>query len=272
MFDAMSDTLDVTEILRILEKGEMASLGVMPWGSNYTFLVELREPKVGRGRKASQSLSSIHPEDAPNGQSVEMLGVYKPRRGEAPLWDFPSGTLCLREYAAYLVSEALGWRLVPPTVLRDGEHGFGSVQLFIDSDQNQHFFTFREDQSACEQLRRMALFDLVTNNADRKSGHCLRDHDGHVWAIDHGICFNADYKLRTVIWDFANQPIGSDLLRDLVSLRDQLKSDRPLGKALRRLLDDDEMVAFEKRVEGLIKIKIFPNPNRYERSVPWPPV
>jgi uncharacterized repeat protein (TIGR03843 family) len=258
----MSDALEVTEILRILEKGDMNSLGVMPWGSNYTFLVELREPRVGKGRKSVDA----------DEQHVEMLGVYKPRRGEAPLWDFPSGTLCLREYAAYLVSEVLGWQLVPPTVLRDGEHGFGSVQLFIDSDQNQHFFTFREDHAACEQLQRMALFDLVTNNADRKSGHCLRDHNGHVWAIDHGICFNAEYKLRTVIWDFANQPIRADMLRDLVVLREQLEHDQPLGKAMRRLLDDDEIRAFEKRVDGLIKIKTFPNPNRYERSVPWPPV
>ena len=255
----MSDALEVTEILRILEKGEMKSLGVMPWGSNYTFLVELSDCDANAKRK-------------PRGEQVEMLGVYKPRRGESPLWDFPNGTLCLREYAAYLVNEALGWRLVPPTVLRDGEHGFGSVQLFIDNDANQHFFTFREEESACEQLQRMALFDLATNNADRKSGHCLRDHDGHVWAIDHGICFNADYKLRTVIWDFANQPIPVAMMNDLRELRGQMGIGQPLGKALRKLLDDDEMRAFEKRVDGLLKIKNFPGPSRYERSVPWPPV
>lgn len=253
----MSDSLPTDEVIRILEKGDMKSLGVMPWGSNYTFLVELAEPDAKR---------------KPHRERVEMLGVYKPRRGEAPLWDFPSGTLCLREYAAFLVNETLGWRLVPPTVLRDGEHGFGSVQLFIDNDPNQHFFTFREEEAACEQLQRMALFDLITNNADRKSGHCLRDHDGHVWAIDHGICFNADYKLRTVIWDFAGQPIRTDMMGELRNLRAQVEPGCGLGKALRKLLDDDEMRAFEKRIDGLIKIKTFPSPSRYERSVPWPPV
>jgi len=261
----MSDELEATEILRILEKGEMRSLGVMPWGSNYTFLVEITDGTGDDNAHPNAKRKSYDDE-------VEMLGVYKPRRGESPLWDFPSGTLCLREYAAYIVDETLGWQLVPPTVLRDGEHGFGSVQLFIDNDANQHFFTFREEAAACQQLQRIALFDLATNNADRKSGHCLRDHEGHVWAIDHGICFNADYKLRTVIWDFANRPIPADMLSDLRELRTQLEIGRPLGKTLRKLLDDDEMRAFEKRVDGLLKIKTFPGPSRYERSVPWPPV
>lgn len=236
----MSETLPLDDILRILTEGDMNSLGMMPWGSNYTFLVQLADPKT---------------KQKPAHEQVELLGVYKPRRGEAPLWDFPSGTLCLREYAAYLVSEALGWTIVPPTVLRNGENGFGSVQLFIDNDPNQHFFTFREEDTVCEQLQRIALFDLATNNADRKSGHCLRDRDGQVWAIDHGICFNADYKLRTVIWDFAGQPIPKDMVADLQSLRSQMQDGKTLGKALRKLLDDDEVRAFEKRVDGLLKIK-----------------
>jgi uncharacterized repeat protein (TIGR03843 family) len=253
----MSETLPLEDILRILTEGEMNSLGMMPWGSNYTFLVQLADLKT----KAK-----------PAREQTELLGVYKPRRGETPLWDFPSGTLCLREYAAYLVSEALGWNIVPPTVLRNGENGFGSVQLFIDNDPNQHFFTFREDDAVCEQLQRIALFDLVTNNADRKSGHCLRDKDGQVWAIDHGICFNADYKLRTVIWDFAGQPIPKDMIADLQNLRAKLGDRESLGSALGRLLDDDELRAFVKRIDGLLKIKTFPSPNRYERSMPWPPV
>jgi uncharacterized repeat protein (TIGR03843 family) len=244
-------------LLKILTDGEMESLGLMPWGSNYTFLVQLREAK---------------PKRKGNDETFELLGVYKPRRGESPLWDFPSGTLCLREYAAYLVSECLGWQLVPPTVLRDGDHGFGSVQLFIDNDPNQHFFTFREDPEAREQLQRICAFDLITNNADRKSGHCIRDKQRHVWAIDHGICFNCDYKLRTVIWDFASEPICAEMQNDLRSLRDNLASSQRLGKAMRKLLDDDEIDAFEKRIDGLLKIRVFPSPNRYERSVPWPPV
>jgi uncharacterized repeat protein (TIGR03843 family) len=253
----MSETFPLEDILRILTEGEMSSLGQMPWGSNYTFLVHVSDPKT---------------KNKPEHEQVELLGVYKPRRGEAPLWDFPSGTLCLREYAAYLVSEALGWNIVPPTVLRNGEIGFGSVQLFIDNDPNQHFFTFREESDVCEQLQRIALFDLATNNADRKSGHCLRDKDGQIWAIDHGICFNSDYKLRTVIWDFAGQPIPKDMLNDLQSLRSQTGDNKPLGKTLRKLLDDDEVRALEKRLDGLLKIKTFPSPNRYERSMPWPPV
>ena len=178
----------------------------------------------------------------------------------------------MREYAAYLVSETLGWHIVPPTVLRNGDNGFGSVQLFIDNDPNQHFFTFREEASVCDQLQRIALFDLATNNADRKSGHCLRDTEGRVWAIDHGICFNSDYKLRTVIWDFAGQPIPREMLDDLQGLRVQMGDGNVLGKTLRRLLDDDEVRALQKRIDGLIKIKTFPSPNRYERSMPWPPV
>ncbi|PJF47791.1 MAG: SCO1664 family protein [Chloroflexi bacterium] len=252
----MSDSLPVQQVLRILSEGEMESLGLMPWGSNYTFLVEVKDPDTPRTEKAPASL----------------LAVYKPRRGEAPLWDFPTGTLCLREYAAYLVSEALGWHLVPPTVLRSGPHGFGSVQLFIDNDADQHFFTFREDATCCEQLQRIALFDLITNNADRKSGHCLRDKNGHVWAIDHGITFNADYKLRTVIWDFAGQPIKPPMLEDLKRLRAQLQPAQPLSKALHKLLDDAEVCAFARRLDGLIQLKHFPSPNRFDRNIPWPPI
>lgn len=253
----MDDSLPASEVLRVLSEGELESLGLMPWGSNYTFLVQVVAPSACAA--------------AENGR-IELLAVYKPRRGEAPLWDFPTGTLCLREYAAYLVSEALGWQLVPPTVLRNGPHGFGSVQLFINNDADQHFFTFRDDASCCEQLQRMALFDLITNNADRKSGHCLRDKSGHVWAIDHGITFNADYKLRTVIWDFAGRTIQPAMLEDIRQLRGEVEPNHPLGKTLRKLLDEDEVRALVKRIEGLLKIKCFPSPNRYERSIPWPPV
>lgn len=239
------------ELLELLATGEMTPLGTLPWGSNYTFLTQITK-------------------DEPTHQ--EVLAVYKPRRGEAPLWDFPTGTLCLREYAAWLVSEALGWHLVPPTVLRDGDYGFGSVQLFIENDPAQHYFTFRDDPSACDQLRRIALFDLITNNADRKSGHCLRDPNGRIWAIDHGICFNAEYKLRTVIWDFAGQPIPEDLLGDLARLRLQVEPHHTLGKALRNLLSAEEVNAFAKRIEALLRLRVFPKPNRYERNIPWPPI
>jgi uncharacterized repeat protein (TIGR03843 family) len=250
-------SLPIDELLRLLAGGDMTSLGLMPYGSNYTFLVQIANPATAK---------------LPEDERDDLLAVYKPRRGESPLWDFPDGTLCLREFAAGLVSDALGWRIVPPTVLRDGENGFGSVQLFVENDPNVHYFTFREDPACREQLQRICAFDLITNNADRKSGHCLRDSDGHVWAIDQGLCFNADYKLRTVIWDFASEPICDEMLSDIAQLRKDIASGKPLGKAMRKLLDESELRAFEKRIDGLLKIKQFPSPNRYERSIPWPPV
>ena len=132
---------------------------------------------------------------------LQALAVYKPRRGEVPLWDFAPGTLCMREVAAYVLSHALGWPLIPPTVLRDGSYGPGVVQLYIEADVDAHYFTFREERRA--DLVPVALFDIVTNNADRKGGHLLLDRDSRIWAIDHALTFHAEPKLRTVIWDFA---------------------------------------------------------------------
>lgn len=241
-------TLSTQAVLDQLNTGELESLGLLPWSSNYTFLVRL------------------------TGDAGEMLAVYKPRRGEAPLWDFPEGTLCLRELAAYQVNASLDWNLIPPTVLRNGPHGYGSVQLFIENDPEQHFFTFRDDPANAPALQRLTVFDLITNNADRKSGHCLLGKDGRVWAIDHGITFNADYKLRTVIWDFAGQPIPNDILSDLRRLRTEIDSKRLLGRSLRHLLDDAEVVAFLRRIDGVLKLKVFPTPARTQRSIPWPPV
>ena len=146
--------LSVDEAIKILSEGPLESLGMLPWSSNYTFLV-----------KATDKLRKHADSDEP----LELYGVYKPRKGEAPLWDFPDGTLCLREQAAYLISRALGWNLVPPTVLRNGPEGFGSVQLFIDNDPNVHYFSFRENPVLADQLRALVAFDLITNNADRKS-------------------------------------------------------------------------------------------------------
>lgn len=254
----MSKVLTIDEAIQLMSDGDIDTLGLMPWGSNYTFLVKITPKGVGP--------TSIAEED-------ELLGVYKPRKGETPLWDFPDGTLCMREMASYLVNRELGWHIIPPTILRSGDHGIGSVQLYIDSDPDQHFFTFRDDPLVQDDLRKIALFDLITNNADRKSGHCLRDKEGKVWAIDHGITFNTDYKLRTVIWDFAGQPIPNEYIADLQALRKTLStSDAALTHTLCRLLDEAEIKTFLKRLDGLLKIKVFPSPNRYERSTPWPPV
>jgi uncharacterized repeat protein (TIGR03843 family) len=247
--------LSVDAVLQSLARAEIESLGLLPWSSNYSFLVKALDRAVETADGA-----------------LQLMAVYKPRAGEAPLWDFPDGTLCLREMAAFITSRALGWNLVPPTVLRNGPEGFGSFQLFIDCDQNVHYFAFRERTELADQLMRLAAFDLITNNADRKSGHCLIDANDKIWAIDHGIAFNAEYKLRTVIWDFANQAIPNDMLADMQHVLEQLEAGRPLQKAMSQLLDEREIKAFRRRTKGLIELGQFPAPSRNQRSVPWPPV
>src|SRR5690606_34583588 len=151
---------------------QFTSCELIPWGSNYTFAAALVDQQGGR-----------------------CLAVYKPRRGEAPLYDFPSGTLFLRERAAYLAARLLGWDFIPPTIIRTGPHGIGSVQLFVEAEENAHYFEFHRQRAA--ELQSMALFDLLVNNADRKAGHCLLGKDGRVWGIDHGLTFHHLPKLRT---------------------------------------------------------------------------
>jgi hypothetical protein len=199
------------------------------------------------------------------------LAVYKPRRGERPLWDFPRGTLCQREVAAYVLSAALGWTLVPPTVLRDGPYGVGSVQLFIDADQEAHLFTMQKEGSFEQAIERLAAFDVIVNNADRKSGHCLKGNDGRLWAIDHGICFHVEPKLRTVLWDYAGQPLRPDTLADLRDLREHVQSKDSFAEMLESLLSPDELRALRRRLERLINSGKHPDPGP-GRNVPWPPV
>ncbi len=224
----------------------MAIRGLLAGSSNYTFLVDLKTA------------------------DEQGLAVYKPVQGENPLWDFPHGTLSNRELAAYVVSEALGWRLVPPTVVRLGPYGKGAVQWFVDADFRQHYFTFRDAAAHRPTLQRIAAFDLVINNADRKSGHCLIDHDGRIWAIDHGVCFHTQPKLRTVIWDFAGQPIPADILADLTALRDQLAAGCPLHETLSQLLSSSEVRAVARRTDRLLADAMFPAPDPDRRSYPWP--
>ena len=169
--------------LAFLASGELELLGRIPWASNATVLAKLTH------------------------EGLEGLAVYKPARGERPLWDFPDGTLYRREVAAYLVSEQLGWRLVPPTLARDGPLGVGSVQLYVDADPEVTAFELLGDGNPS--MARIAAFDVVTNNADRKAGHCLAGQDGHVWAIDHGLCFHVQAKLRTVLWDLAGDRLDA---------------------------------------------------------------
>ncbi len=215
-----------------------------PDASNYTFIVELQ---LGDCR--------AH-------------GVYKPRSGEAPLWDFPAGTLYRRECAAYALSKALGWGLIPPTVEREGEAGEGSLQLFVPHDPDSNFFTFRDERE--EESLRLAVFDVVANNADRKGGHCFVGPDEQVWAVDNGLTFNIAYKLRTVIWDFSGSRVPCALLDDASRVADDIASgEGPLALALSRLLDQQENAALLDRLRRLIIDPALPPP-RSRRDLPWP--
>ena len=228
----------------VLAEGEMEILGLMPRASNYTFLARVR-----RG------------ED-------ECHAVYKPRDGEAPLWDFPDGTLCKREVAAYVVARALGWPSVPPTVLRDGPEGIGSAQLFVEFDPREHFFTLQDRWA--DDFRRVAVFDAIVNNADRKGGHCLLGRDGAIHVIDHGVCFSPQPKLRTVIWDFAGDAIPDELLEDVSRLERDLREGETRG-ALRDLLDPLEVDATARRAAALLRTRRYPLPG-IDRPYPWPAV
>ncbi len=230
------------DVLHLLQSGEMGECELIPWGSNYTFAARLEC------------------------DGVSTIGVYKPMRGEAPLWDFPSGTLYRREHAAWVVSQLLGWDFIPPTVIRDGQHGIGSVQLFIECDDSD-FFHFRADH--CAELQRMCLFDVVANNADRKAGHCLKGCDGRLWGIDHGLTFNVQTKLRTVIWDYGGEPIPQPLLDDLMDFRTDSARLRELYARLDGCLAKDELAVFLKRIDLVLEHPVFPQPYS-RRAVPWP--
>ncbi|HZG96097.1 MAG TPA: SCO1664 family protein [Mycobacteriales bacterium] len=193
--------------------------------------------------------------------------VYKPIRGERPLWDFPDGTLAYREVAAYRVSEATGWSIVPPTVLRDGPVGPGMVQLWIDVDESVDLAGLvRSRQPA---LRRMALFDAVVNNADRKGGHLLPLPDGHVYGVDHGVCFSVEPKLRTVLWGWRGERLDDDELFVLSDLRAQLAGQ--LCADLQALLAPDEVEGTVARVDALLAAGCFPYPSPDWPAIPWPP-
>ncbi len=232
----------------LLDRGNIEAIELIPWGSNYTFAALL----VGDG-------------------GARCYGVYKPRRGEVPLRDFPNGTLYKREVAAYRLSRHIGWDMIPPTVIReDGPHGIGSLQLYMEprAGASAQYEQLRESHT-CD-LKRMALFDLLANNADRKGGHCLLDVRGHIWGIDHGLTFHYVPKLRTVIWDFCGEPIPPALVADLASLRLNNKRLAALESDIRPLLHDQEWNALLQRWDRLLANPCFPDLDPY-RNVPWPP-
>jgi phosphoinositide 3-/4-kinase-like protein len=229
------------ELLRV---GEVDVLGRMPWSSNATFLVNLADG------------------------DDEMLAIYKPQRGERPLWDFARGTLCQREVAAFEVSEALGWNIVPDTVLRDGPAGIGMMQRFVEHDPEEQYFTLLEEN--VDVFRRMAAFDVVINNTDRKGGHCLRAlADGRIFGIDHGLSFHAQWKLRTVIWDFGGEPVPSDVCRDLREFARQLRAGA-VRENLGRALDRFELDALRARTEHLLSTGELPQADNDYHCFPWP--
>jgi hypothetical protein len=193
--------------------------------------------------------------------------VYKPVRGERPLWDFPDGTLAGREVGAYLVSAATGWAIVPPTVLRDGPFGPGMCQLWMDPDPATDLVTLSRSNHPV--LRRMAVFDAVVNNADRKGGHLLPQPDGHVYGCDHGLCFHVEPKLRTLLWGWADQPLTGEAVDVLTELKGQLTG--PLDAALRDHLSRAEISAVRRRIEALLRSGRHPLPSGEWPAVPWPP-
>jgi uncharacterized repeat protein (TIGR03843 family) len=227
-----------------LQDGELKLKGQFMPGSNYTFLVDVHY----------------------HGQTLQ--AVYKPSKGEQPLWDFPDQTLAHREVAAYLVSQALDWCFVPLTVLReDGPYGPGSVQQYIEYDPNYHYFNFSDEDKA--RLRPVMLFDLLCNNADRKGSHLIIEEGTRkLWLIDHGLCFHEEDKLRTVVWDYAGEPIPSDLLMPLT----YLPLDRNLLAELQSYLNPREISALAARAKALVSSRVFPHPPEHRRAYPYPPV
>jgi len=240
----LPDPVDDATAAALLDRGDIDVVGRMPWSSNATFLVLVTDEHHNA-----------------------MLAIYKPQAGERPLWDFPDGTLAAREVAAFAVSELLGWELVPHTVLRDGPVGLGAVSRFYDHDPEQHYFEIvngREDV-----FRRFAAFDAVINNTDRKGGHVLLDERGHVWGIDHGTCFHVHPKLRTVIWDFAGEPIAPELIADVACLRERIASDTLW---LDGLLSRAEVDAVLQRVDVLLRRGRYPLPSGDYHDYPWPTI
>jgi hypothetical protein len=233
--------LSEAEALQVLTTAEFSGAQLIPWGSNYTFAVVL-EPDGDRS----------------------VLAIYKPRAGEAPLWDFPDGTLHQREVAAYRFSKWAGWDLVPVTVTRDGPHGEGSLQLYIEpepeGEDRERFWGGNNPE-----IERLVLFDHLTNNADRKLGHCLRDRNGKVWGIDHGLTFNCEPKLRTVLWQFVGEPISPGLLEELQSM---CARRHELSELLGDVLSADEIAVLTRRLERMSEHGVHPRLNP-RRNVPY---
>ncbi len=236
--------LSRSEVERRLDEWPITGIGLHPGGSNYVFVVRLADG------------------------DEEIYGIYKPASGERPLRDFPYGTLHQREWSAYMVADTLGWPAVPPTVVREGPHGIGSVQLFIDADFAKHYFNLREDR--LDDYTPVAMFDVLVNNADRKGGACLLDADGRIWAVDHGLTFNPMARRRTVMFEFNGTPYPDDLLSSIDEFQTLLnRPDSELRGKLDSALDGHEIDSLLRRAEDMVNDRVFPVLDP-DWNVPWP--
>jgi len=252
---------DERETLRILREAELEIVGRIVESSNNAMLVNAtlaEAPAAVPGAAA----------DAPSPDPITIQAIYKPILGERPLGDFPDGTLAHREVAAYLVSEALGWAIVPPTLLRDGPFGEGMVQVVVDADETVDVVAMVLGDDP--RLRRMATFDAIVNNTDRKGGHILPVDGGRIIrGVDHGVCFSEVPKLRTVLWGWRDTPFDAEELDGLTRIRAALEAD--LGEALADLLAAGEIAATIERVDELLASGRFPLPSETWPAIPWPP-
>jgi uncharacterized repeat protein (TIGR03843 family) len=244
-------TIPVEKSLQILNHGKITIKGEFMWGSNYTFLTDVEH------------------------EGESLMAVYKPTRGERPLWDFPAASLARREVAAFIVSEALGWKIVPPTAYRgNAPLGAGSLQMLIDYDPDYHYFNFKDED--LQRLRPVVIFDFLINNADRKGSHVLVDPENQLWLIDHGLCFHVEDKVRSVIWDFVGEPIPQDLCSDVMCLRNEItKVDSPpseLELMLKKYISDPEVKALACRADQVTLMGYFPAPDPVRRNYPWPQI
>ena len=237
---------DDAYVLDALRDADVRDLDLLYDSSNYVFVAALAHQRYGDG-----------------------LAVYKPAAGEAPLSDFPYGTLHRREIAAYELSRLLGWGIVPPVVEREGPRGIGSMQLFIEHDPTQHYFRLRGEDSYRDQFVRIATFDLVANNADRKGGHLLLDPRGHIWGIDNALSFHRIDKLRTVVWDFAGTMVSDALMADIERVQGCIEAEDEGSDALRALLHPAEVSALLKRCAAVLSHPVLPEMYPW-RCVPWP--
>jgi uncharacterized repeat protein (TIGR03843 family) len=236
--DGQEPALDLQTAQLILETGDIEIVARMPYSSNGTYLVHVTT------------------------DDLDTAAIYKPVNGERPLWDFPPG-LHRREIAAFELSDHLGWGVIPPTVERDGPHGLGSMQLFIEANFEQHHFTLVKNQQHHDDLKALCVFDLIANNTDRKSGHCLLAPWGSIYGIDHGLCFAEEFKLRTVIWDFAYTPIPEHLVEGASRIAVEIP------ERLSRWLEPEEAEAVQRRAQWIAENPEFPE-DETGRRWPWP--